>query len=144
MIELEILKSSDEEILGKYVTFKNDLIIGKSLDADLPISDPGLDQIHAIIRLNNKSLMIKTLPKQSFYLLNGKKFSGEKILKHNDKIIVGETELSIKNFLYDPKSSPGDFKEYYKNTITQFPETGILLEVLEREIADLSNNQDEL
>lgn len=141
MIELQITASPDEEVIGEYKTFKNDLIIGRSLEADLPIEDQQLDLIHGLIRLTQTSLFIKTVSGQCYYLLNGKKFSGEKRLKANDHLTLGSSEITIRNYLFDPDSSPGDFKEYYKKTIAQYPETGILLEVLEREIADLSDEQ---
>ncbi len=140
MILLEITNSPDQEILGEYKTFKNDILIGQHLHVDFPIADPQLEDVHAIIRLNPKTLFIKTLPNKTFFILNGKKFSGEKKLSTGDTITIGQTSIRIANFNYDPQSSPGDFKEYYKKAITKFPETSILLEVLEREIAYLTDS----
>ena len=140
MIELEILNSPDSEIKGEYLTYKNDLIIGSSCEADLPIQDSSLNDIHCIFRLLPTHIYIRTVPSAAYFLLNGKKFAGEKNLKLGDKVVVGETEIKLSSFVYDPSSSPGDFKDYYKKTIATYPETAILLEVLEREIAGISNS----
>lgn len=143
MIELEITNSPDEEIIGGYSTFKNDLIIGRSCDSDFPIEDSKLDDIHCMIRLLPTHLYIRSVPGSAQFLLNGKKFEGEKRLQIKDKVIIGDTEISVKGFLYDPTSSPGDFKDYYKKAITKYPEIALLLEVLEREISNLSEQPDD-
>ncbi len=141
MIQLEIIESPDREILGDYITYRNDLIIGRSTSADLPIDDSKLDEIHALIRLLPTHLYIRTVPGSSSFLLNGKKFAGEKKIKCDEHLTIGDTKIIIKKILFDPASSPGDFKDYYKKTINKYPETGILLEVLEREIANLSTTE---
>ena len=142
MITLNFSQTPDFDIIGEYQTYKNSLIIGHSERADLPINDQTINDIHCILKLSEASLLIRSIPDQSFYYLNGKKFSGEHLLKPNDQIKIGSTIFNISNFLYNPKSTPSDFKEAYKKTIQQYPETGILLEVLEREISNLLETDD--
>ena len=138
MITLNITSSPDSEILGEYLTFSNEIIVGRSTQCTLPIVDNLISDVHALIRLSKTVLIVKCTDENDYYFINGKKYLGEKKIDINDVLKIGNTEINITSFNFDPKSSPGDFKEYYKKTITKYPETTIVLEALEVEIQDLS------
>lgn len=134
MIKFEIVKSPDSEVLGVHETYRNEMIIGHCTVSDFPIFDPDISDIHCILCLTPQKLFIKSSDRTGSYLVNGKKYIGQKMIQSKDLIQIGTTDFIIIDFSYEQSSSLGEFKNYYKNTMKSYPETGLALEAIEREI----------
>jgi len=66
--------------------------IGRSQEADIHLDDEAMSRFHAQILFHNMEFRIKDLESANGTILNGSEVS-EYALRHNDKIMVGETML---------------------------------------------------
>ena len=98
MLELEFISSPDPEILGLYQTFKLRLVVGNTLKDDLIIRDHQLTGEMFALEMLPQGVLGKNLQKEQSYLVNGKKFSGAKILQIGDRITLGNTVFAIKTY----------------------------------------------
>ncbi|GIX40759.1 MAG: phosphopeptide-binding protein [Leptospiraceae bacterium] len=89
-----ILVKKDKEGLGydkKYDIFLDEVYIGSSSAAHIPVRDPAVSHIHAKIkRIDNKYILFDLMSVAGTYL-NGKKVLRPMPLRHNDEIRMGHT-----------------------------------------------------
>jgi hypothetical protein len=123
MIEFEIIKSPDEDIIEKFKFYKNEIILGKK-SRDLSIDDKSLRNHHLHLYVQKNDLYVLALEGVDFFLVNGKRSTGTKKIKINDQIHFGETTLSVLNFETTEKISK---KEILTTKMNQFIEEDSLL-----------------
>lgn len=112
MINLEIQKSTDNNVLNTYQFFQNQIYLGKST-GDLCIDDNGILPSHVMLEVLGKELLIHPQKGVDFFLINGKRASNIRKLKMNDLITLGntiikicafeETEIPVKRIILDKK-----------------------------------------
>ena len=91
MIEIEVIKATNPDLIGKRVFYKNSMSIG-GVQQDFYIDLTTQYQLEVIddkLNFNNKS---------NKYLLNGKIAKSSRFLKLNDTITIGEVEFKIIQF----------------------------------------------
>ncbi|MBN2342280.1 MAG: FHA domain-containing protein [Deltaproteobacteria bacterium] len=66
--------------------------VGRSKEADIQLDDEVASRLHAEIHFNNMEFRIKDLQSSNGTFLNGSSVI-EYALRHNDKIMIGETML---------------------------------------------------
>lgn len=138
MIEIEFEKSPDSEIVGKYLSYKNNLIFGSSAkQCSLIIDDPAIDSQHIALELSSTGLACHNSELGRFFHVNSKKFSGSKNLKAGDIVTIGETTFKIVNFLFQDQESQKLFQENYQKVMQSMPELTGILEKLENELVKL-------
>lgn len=106
MIELEIKKTKDFDILGIWSFNKNALTIGgiDSQLSDIKINNEDFKKEVIEISTSKKNLTMTTFDKNIKIYINGKKTIGGAFLKINDQIQLGHTLAIIKNFSYSKHS----------------------------------------
>lgn len=97
MIQFEILKGPDDNVVSPFKFFQNQVYIGKS-DGDLWIQDPELKSLHVMLEVVEKDLIIHPQKEVEFYLINGKRASTVRKLKVNDELTLGKTVFKIQAF----------------------------------------------
>lgn len=99
MIQIEITKSPDLNVIYSFEFQKNDLYIGNS-SGDLIIQDPELKKSHLMLEVIEKELIIHPQSGVEYFLLNGKRTTTIKKIKASDKITIGKTEIKIISFSF--------------------------------------------
>ncbi len=93
MIEIEIIKSSDNDFLGKWKFHKNSIYIGFP-QAD--ICYPVISLSYAfMIEILPQGLQVIPHPKLEFWLLNKKRSTQQRTIKIGDLIKVSDLEFKI-------------------------------------------------
>ena len=86
------------EIPGKgptvYHFYKKLTSIGSSVENDVVLADPLLEEAFAHVHFDGQTYNIATLSKKANMVVNGKKRKRHK-LSHGDKIIIGEIEAQF-------------------------------------------------
>lgn len=103
MIEFQVLNSPDSLALDKHLYFMNRIVVGKN-DGDLLIDDDSLESPHIRLELNAKGLFVENIPPKLEYHVNGKRLRGRRVLKQDDIIAIGDTEIKIGRTLFDEES----------------------------------------
>lgn len=114
MIQFEITEGPDFNVHAPFKFFQNQIYLGKN-SGDLWIEDPELLNIHIMLEVVGKDLLIHPQKGVPFYLLNGKRATTIRKLKSLDQIQIGKTHLKIlayeetvlesKKFVLDAKLS---------------------------------------
>ena len=73
---------------------KPQVVLGRSRECDITISDPNVSRRHAEIREENGSYWIVDLNSTNGVEVNGKRIDRAR-LEHSDRIVVGQTELTF-------------------------------------------------
>jgi hypothetical protein len=129
MIEFEITESPDNNVIGNFKFFKNQIYIG-STSNDLSILDEQLGSQHILLEIPESELLIHPLEKNSAYLLNNKRSTAIRRLKKGDEILIGKTKIKIINFELTLKLSK---KEILTNRMNELFETeSSLLPIIEK------------
>ncbi len=112
MINLEIQKSTDNNVLNNYQFFQNQIYLGRNT-GDLCIEDNSILPSHVMLEVLGKELLIHPQKGVDFFLINGKRASNIRKLKMNDLITLGntiikicifeETEIPVKRIILDKK-----------------------------------------
>jgi len=97
MIEIEVVSSSDLDVIGPKKYFRNHLVIGKDL-GDLLVNDSEIINYHFMLKVVKSKLVAQLNNTLSYFHINGKKSSGTQYLLAGDVIKLGETQIEIKNF----------------------------------------------
>lgn len=140
MIEFEIFKSPDTEMLGQHVYYKNLLFFGRN-HGDLLFQDPDIIDHHLRLEFIEQGLFCFKNKNVPFYLVNGKRTTGKTILKTQDSITIGNTNILIKNLLYLKPEKKGEIIQQNlrsilaDNSLTRVKE---LIEILEGDLRKLS------
>ncbi|EQC51690.1 FHA domain-containing protein [Bacteriovorax sp. DB6_IX] len=108
MIQIEIVDSPDLLSIGVTTYHLHHITLGRSLKNTIILNDSELSKEHALFRLSQRGLIFEC---DANYLHNQKKVTGTILIKPNDTIEIGQTEIKILN--YD-LTNLLDSNEYYK------------------------------
>jgi Protein of unknown function (DUF3662)/FHA domain len=78
----------------KHELGKPQIVLGRSRECDITISDPNVSRRHAEIRHENGSYWIVDLNSTNGVEVNGKRIDRAR-LEHSDRIVLGQTELTF-------------------------------------------------
>ncbi len=95
MIILEIIQSKDTRKMGHFKFFQNSIILGPTIDYDLPLPLEGQDSLQ--IKIEDKKLILH-IPQGVIVHVNKLRTSGQKTLTKEDLIQVETNQLVIKDF----------------------------------------------
>ena len=97
MIQFEIIKSPDSNIVSKSEFFQNMIYLGRT-KGNIIISDPSLLDSHIMIEVVNKDLIIHPQKNVDFYLIDGKRSSSVRKIKTDQVITIGQTSFKVTSF----------------------------------------------
>lgn len=101
MIQFSIVESPDQDIIGDYHLFKNEIYLGTTL-TDIIIHDSEIMKSHAFMEVVEDKLLFHPQRGVPFYLLNGKRALTIRKLKAQDIIQIGKTKIKINHFEFTP------------------------------------------
>ena len=104
MIQFEIVESPDQDVIGDYHLFKNEIYLGTLL-TDIIIHDPEIRKSHAFIEVVDNVLLFHPQKDVPFYLLNGTRALTIRKLKAGDVVQMGKTKIKIIGFSFSPSTS---------------------------------------
>jgi hypothetical protein len=104
MIHIEVLQSSDSNVLAPFNFFQNQIYIGRET-GDLCINDKNLNTSHIMLEVVENELLIHPQRGTDFFLINGKRSTIIKKLRAEDIIKIGETTIKILSFSETIKES---------------------------------------
>ena len=139
MIHVEIISSCDPLALGLYDYEYDHISIGRSKKNDIIFLDKELPTAFLILEiLEDKSkdeLVVRSLSRQPYFFVNGKKISGLYKIYENDVIAFGENKIRIVKYKRTKVEEDLSmaFKEFEKNA----PELGFALEFIEEILIDM-------
>ena len=136
MIKIEFINSKDKDIIGIYLTYKQVLSLVYSYKNDIIIRDKLLSKDTYTLSLSENGLHISNNQKDSFYHINGKKYSGKKKTKIGDEVKIQSTNFFIKEIKYEKRKSYLDIINN-NNELTENPELEELFTLLKKEIYHL-------
>ncbi len=116
MIQFEITESPDQDVVGDYHLFKNEIYLGTLL-TDIIIKDPEIRKSHAFIEVVENVLLFHPQKDVPFYLLNGKRALTIRKLKAGDVVQMGQTKIKIIGFSFSANQTR---KEILDNKLQQF------------------------
>lgn len=85
---------------------KEDTIIGRSTECQIILNAPSVSRRHCIIKMRGNAVRLLDLESKNGSFVNGVKLNGERELRHNDLIRLGELEL-----LYEQHSSDSELDD---------------------------------
>ncbi|MDH5581697.1 MAG: FHA domain-containing protein [Bdellovibrionales bacterium] len=132
MIELEILSSPDQDIVGAHIYHKKSLRIGRSLQNDIIIMDPMIELNHLEF-IVEKNIIISSINSTPFFISN-KKIINEVIYKLGEEIKIGKTILKITKHIPILPEDDSDFKKNYQMIEDEKPAIIEVLDNLEVEL----------
>jgi hypothetical protein len=94
MIQFQILKSPDDNVLREYKFHQNLLYIGRT-SGDFCIQDPELSRSHIMIEVVEENLLIHPQKNVSHYLINGKRATEIRKIKPGESLTIGGTLIKI-------------------------------------------------
>lgn len=137
MIEIKILASPDQEQVGTYKTFKNNISIGRSRSNDLIIMDNDILNNHVYITIQENVVFLKS-KNQGQIIIDENKIIGKKKINTSSNIKIGCTEFKLNSYRYDKV----DYDEVINNNkskiLNDMPTVNSLLEYLELELKVLN------
>ncbi len=140
MIKLEITKSDDPNACGIY-EFQYDVIsIGRSFKNDVILNEKTIPQFSFILYIDKNQLFLQTNSSETFCLVNNTKLAGKKLVKNNDSIKIGNSEL--KTLEFEQTQIEINFAEYYENFINTQKKYLHILEAIDEEIQKMAAVQD--
>ncbi len=89
---LEIVRGNEQ---GKTIRLKLTTRIGRERDNDVVLTDPRVSRYHTLIELVEGRWAIKDLESANGTFVNGEPISDVYLLEPDDRIVVGDTELSF-------------------------------------------------
>ena len=95
MISFEITHSPTLEILGQHSYEFNKVNLGNALSSHLIINDPKVNLKEITIFIKEDQAFIEGPSLNTFYMVNGKKISGRKLININDEIEIGDTKIIL-------------------------------------------------
>jgi hypothetical protein len=99
MIQFQFTKCPDLILLGTYEIDEKIFTLGCSIKAEIIIQDEKIEPIHLIFECSRDGLYVSSKD-LVFFQLNNKKMSGKKLLKLNDKVLIGETEFVLTAYTF--------------------------------------------
>ena len=142
MIELNISSPNDVDISGPYLSFADRLVVGKSSNADLIISDSEIQALDIRLEIVEQNLRVIPLEGKVFWH-NGKKTISARNVKSGDTLRIGKTDIKILNFILSPqdKKANENLEERYVKVISADPIKRDLLDTLKQELQNLSEGR---
>lgn len=137
MIHLNFISSPDENIIGDYQVHYHDLVISSKAGADLFLDDPEV----------KKSLVLQTtesglkITYEDYYLVEGKKHSGSKILQIGETLQVGQTKLRILGQIAKTAAQKRNIIEALDERVRAQPEISDLIIELEKELIRIEQDK---
>ncbi len=107
MISFQVINSDSPEVLGNLTIFKNRLTLGGDGQVDFFLPSP-LNREHLFL-FEIKDTSLKIYPQQLPYLLNGKRATGPRVLKKQDRLLFAKTEIVIMDFSFTPIENRRDY-----------------------------------
>jgi hypothetical protein len=137
MIQFQFTKCPDLILLGSYEIDEKVFTLGCSMKAEIIIQDEKIEPIHLIFECSRDGLYVSSKD-LLFFQLNNKKISGKKLLKLNDRILIGETEFSLSQYTFPEhiflhSEIPQKYQEVKANDPTKFQ----IIKELERIILEI-------
>ena len=94
MVHLEIIESTDQNVLTSFQFFKNEIYLGYS-SGNLFIKDSSLLPSHLMIEVVEKDLIVHPQKNVESYLIEGKRASTPRKIKIGQIISIGQTKFKI-------------------------------------------------
>ena len=141
MLSFEVIHSEDPELSNDFLNYFDHFKIGSSSQADIIINDSLLSALHIKLEVKEESLICKSADSESSFLVNGKKYSGSKVLKVNDELSIGNTKIKITDFSKTDRDLESNLEEQYNSAIEKIPELESVIFQLERELLKLERNK---
>lgn len=139
MIHLEILSSSDSLAVGLYEFEFNHIHLGRSKKNDLIFKDKELPLKYMMLKIvednSGTNLMVKSLIRQPYFFVNGKKISGALKIRPNDVIAFGENKIKI--LAFKKTEDQTDLSEAFKNFEQNASELRFALNFIEEVLIEL-------
>lgn len=104
MIQFEITKSPDSNVMTTFKFFRNDIYLG-SATGDVVIRDPSVNKSHLMLEVVEGDFLVHPQKDVPYYLINGKRSTSIRKIKPSDILTIGETEIKLIAFEWsEPKS----------------------------------------
>jgi hypothetical protein len=97
MIQFEVIKSPDSNVIASFKFHRNDVYLGSSA-GDLVIRDPALSKSHLMLEVVEGEFLVHPQKDVPFYLINGKRATSIRKIKAQDTLTIGGTQLKILAF----------------------------------------------
>ena len=97
MVQFEITKSPDPNVMNNFRFMSNSLTIGKK-SGDLIIADIDLKESHVMIEVVGPDLLLHPQRGVEFFLINGKRATSIRKLRTGEEVTIGRTVLKIIGF----------------------------------------------
>jgi len=136
IIKIKLDHSQNTLQNGIYEFHFDKVYIGSSLKSDLILSNPNTPALALIITQIKNDLIALSVPKDFYYLINEKKMSGLRKLNINDKLKLGEVEITILDFTFTQEPELHYFYEEFKKN---YPDLQFALDYIEEKIIQLEN-----
>ena len=142
MLNFEVLYSEDQSLSINFLNNFDRFTIGSSSKADIVILDSQILPLHLKLKIKDNSLICKSYDEKNLFNVNGKKYTGSKVIKVNDELIIGNTSIKISNFSQKEIAPSHNLEEMYLLATKKIPELENVITELKKEIRLLerSNN----
>jgi hypothetical protein len=140
MLSFNILYSEDQSISPEFISYFDRFIIGSSKRADIIIDDELISPLHLKLEVKDSSLICKSYDNENSFKVNGKKYTGSKVIQINDEIVMGNTSIKITNFSKMEIVPNDNLEEVYSEAIEKIPALDNIISELEKEIILLERN----
>ena len=137
MIHLKFIHSPDDNIIGDYQIAYCDLVISARPGADLLVLDPAIKHSF-VFKATNKGLKVTY---RDYFLINGKKISGSKVLKPGDVLEIGQTKLEVISSLPSPPEHQRNIIDVLEERVRNHPEISELVVELEKELIRIEQDR---
>ncbi len=134
MLCFQIIKSNDESMPNQLLSHFDKFIIGSSKRADIIIKDHSVSPLHISLEVKKDSIVCRSFLKGTVFLINKKKYSGAKVIKVNDIISLGETQIQILNFQKITQKKEVSLEVSYKQSTQKLKGLKKILFCLEQEL----------
>jgi hypothetical protein len=101
MINIEFIKSPDDNVKTSFKFMQNELYLGRS-EGNLRIQDSELLPSHLMLEVHENDFILHPQKEVLSYLINGKRATSIRKIKTNDVITIGKTEFKILEFSFTP------------------------------------------
>ena len=88
---------------GQRIPIDQDLLLGRDRNINMHIDDPQASRRHALIQKSGQEYLLTDQNSTNGTELNGKPVNQPAILKHGDRISIGDTQIRVEG---DPASDP--------------------------------------
>ncbi len=140
MIELQIVSSKDQDVIGTKKFHKNMIYFGHK-KGDILIDDDQIIDNHLMLEINEVGTFIHLNKPDEYFHLNGKRTRGVIKINANDKIKIGTTTFALTAALFIPELVKRDIINAKLNKMIEddAPELEIL-SIVEKNLKDRIKN----